>query len=161
MEDVEKIRELVEEKKKNKKAKIEEKSQKQEYWDFFEVTKSLMRLGPDLLYSVILFSSIVPSSKNTAGGISLTRHKNHNDLIITSAFWDLFQISPDIFQKFDLDNLVSKKPFLVKEKGVLKRKKTPRLIQSELEVIEKKKEEEILANRISTRRCIICNTRKM
>ena len=120
-----------------------------------------MRLGPDLLYGPIPSSSTVPSSKNITGGISSTRHKNRNDLIVTSAFRDLLQISPDIFQEFDLDNLVSKKPVLAKEKGVSKRKKTPRSIQSELGVVGKKKEEEILANRISTRGRIIRNTRKM
>ncbi len=57
-----------------------------------------MRLGPDLLYGPITVSS----SKNTTGGISLTRHKNRNDLIVTSTFQDLLQISPDIFQEFDL-----------------------------------------------------------
>ena len=161
LEDVEKRRELAEEKKRDKEAKIEEKRQKQRYRDFFAVTKSLMRLGPDLLYGPIPSSSTVPSSKNTTGGISSTRHKNRNDLIVTSAFRDLLQISPDIFQEFDLDNLVSKKPVLAKEKGVSKRKKTPRSIQSELGVVGKKKKEEILANRISTRGRIISNTRKM
>ena len=120
-----------------------------------------MRLGPDLLYGSIPSSSTVPSSKNTTGGISLTRHKNRNDLIVTSAFQDLFQISPDIFQEFDLDNLISKKPVLEKEKSVSKRKKTPRSIQSELGVVEKKKKRGNLANRISTRGRIICNTRKI
>ena len=120
-----------------------------------------MRLGLDLLYGFISSSSsTVPSSKNTTGAISSTRNKNHNDLIVTSAFRDFLQISLDIFQEFDLDNLVSKKPVLAKEKGESKRKKTPRLIQSELGVVGKKKEE-ILANRISTRGRIICNTCKM
>ena len=55
-------------------------------------------------------------------------HKNRTDPIVTSAFQDLLHISPDIFQEFDLDDLVSKKPVLAKEKGVLNRKKTPRSI---------------------------------
>ena len=104
---------------------------------------------------------LFPLQKNTTGGILLTRHKDRNDVLVTSAFRDLLQISPDIFQEFDLDDLVSTKPVLAKEKSVSKRKKTPRSIQNELGVVEKKKEEEILANRISTRGRIIRNTRKM
>ena len=139
LEDVEKRRELAEEKKRDKEAKIEEKRQKQGNREFVTVTKSLMRLGPDLLYGPISSSTSVSSSKNTTGGISSTRHKNRNDLIVTSAFRDLLQISPDIFQEFDLDDLVSKKSALAKEKGVSKRKKIPRSIQNELGVVEKKK----------------------
>ena len=86
MEVVEKRRELAEEKKRDKKAKIEEKRQKQEYQDFLAVRKSFMWLGHNLLYSPILFSSTIPSLKNTIGGISSTRHKNRNDLIIISVF---------------------------------------------------------------------------
>ncbi len=86
MEDVEKRRELAEEKKRDKEAKIKEKSQKQGNRDFLAVTKCLMRLGPDLLYGPILSSSTVSSLKNTTDGISSTRHKNRNDLIVTSAF---------------------------------------------------------------------------
>ena len=98
-----------------------------------------MRLGPDLFYGPIPSSSTAPSSKNTTGGILSTRNKNRNDPIVTSALRELLQISPDIFQEFDLDNLVSEKPVLAKEKGVSKRKKTPRLIQSELGMVEEKK----------------------
>ena len=61
---------------------------------------------------------------------------------------------------FELNNLVLKKPDLMKEKGISKRKKTPRSIQSELRVVRKKKEE-ILANRISTRGRIVYNICKM
>lgn len=83
------------------------------------------------------------------------------DPIVTSAFQDLLQISPDIFQEFDLDNLVSEKPVLAKEKDVSKKKISPKLIQSGLGVVGTKKEEEILATRISTRGRIIRNTRKI
>ena len=89
------------------------------------------------------------------------QNKNRNDLIITSTFQDLLQIFPDIFQEFDLDNLILKKPVLAKEKDVLKRKKTLKSIQSELGVVGEKKEEEILANRISTHGRIICNICKI
>lgn len=82
---------------------------------------------------------LFPLQKNTTGGIPSTRHKNRNNPIVTSAFRDLLQISPDIFQEFDLDNLVSEKPVLAKEKGVSKKKKTSRLIQSELGVVGGKK----------------------
>ena len=81
-------------------------------------------------------------------------------MIVISAFQDLLRVSLDIFQKFDLDNLVLKKPVLAKEKGVSKRKKTPRSIQGELGVVEKKKEE-ILANQINIRGRIIRNIRKI
>lgn len=87
-----------------------------------------MRLGPNLLYGFILSLLTVPSSKNIIIGISSTRYKTNNDLIVTSAFPVLLQISLDFFQEFDLENLVSKKPVLVKEKGISKRKKIPRLI---------------------------------
>ncbi len=117
---------------------MEGKRRKQGYQDFLVATKSLMRLVPDLLYGLVPSPSTAPSSKNTTGGIPSTRHKNRNDPIVTSAFQNLLQISPDIFQEFDLDNLVSEKPVLAKEKGVSKRQKTPRLIQSELGVVEKK-----------------------
>ena len=86
LEDVEKRKELVKKKKRDKEAKIEKKKQKQRYQDFFAVIKSLIQLGPDLLYSPILSLSTVPSSKNITSGISLIRYKNHNDLIVTSAF---------------------------------------------------------------------------
>ncbi len=125
LEDVEKRRELAEDKKRDKEAKIEEKRQKQGNRDFLAATKSLMRLGPDLLYGPISSSSTVSSSKNTTGGILSTRHKDRNDVLVTSAFRDLLQISPDIFQEFDLDDLVSTKPVLAKEKSVSKRKINP------------------------------------
>lgn len=78
--------------------------------------KSLMWLGLDLLYGLILSLSIVSFLKNTTGSILIIKHKDYNDVIIMLAFWDLFQISLDIFQEFDLDNLISKKPVLVKKK---------------------------------------------
>lgn len=53
LEDVKKGKELAEEKKRDKEVKIKEKRQKQEHQDFLAVTKSLMRLGPDLLYGPI------------------------------------------------------------------------------------------------------------
>lgn len=101
--------------------------------------KSLIRLGPNLLYGSILSLSTILFSKNTTGSIPLTGQKNHNNLIALSAFCDLLQISPDIFYKFDLDNLVLEKLTLDKDKGVLKKKKISRLIQSELQVVGKKK----------------------
>ena len=60
-----------------------------------------------------------------------------------STFQDLLQISPDIFQEFVSDDLVSKNPVLAKEKGVSKWKKIPGLIQSGLGVVKKEREEEI------------------
>ena len=45
-----------------------------------------MRLELDLLYGLISFSLTVPSSKIITGGISSTKHKNRNNLIIMSTF---------------------------------------------------------------------------
>lgn len=60
LEDVKKRRELAEDNKGDKKAKIEEKKHKQGYQDFLAVKKNLKQLEPDLLYRLILFSSTVP-----------------------------------------------------------------------------------------------------
>ena len=86
MEDVKKRRELAGKKKRDKKAKIKEKKQKQGYQNFFAVTKSLIWLGLDLLYGFILFLSNVFFSKNITGNISLIKYKNCNNLIVMSAF---------------------------------------------------------------------------
>ena len=51
-----------------------------------------MQLGLNLLYGFILFSSTVSFSKNIIGDISLIKDKNSNNLIVTSAFQDFFQI---------------------------------------------------------------------
>ncbi len=93
-----------------------------------------MLLGPDLIYRPKLFLSTAPTSKNSIGGTYSTRYKKHNDPTVIFAFQDLLQISPDIFQGFVSDILISKKPVLAKEKGVFKKKKTPGLIQGRLVV---------------------------
>lgn len=103
------------------------------------MTKSLIELRPNLLYGLIPSLSTVFYSKNTTGSIFLTKQKNYNNPFIMSAFCDLLQILLDIFYKFDLDNLVLEKPILAKDKGVLKKKKISRLIESELQVIKKKR----------------------
>lgn len=139
LDDIEKRKQLVEEKNRDKEAKIEKKWQKQRYQNFLVMTKSLIRLGPNLLYGSISSLSTILSSKNTTDRIPLTRQKNHNNPIVMSAFWDLLPISPDIYYEFDLDNLVLEKLILAKDKGVLKKKKISRLIQSELQVVGKKK----------------------
>lgn len=161
LEDVEERRRLAEKKKKDKEAKAEEKRQKQENRDFLVVTKNLMRLGPDLIYGPKHPPSTTLSSKNTTGGISSTRNKKRTNPIDTTAFQELLQISPDIFEEFVLDDLVSKKPVPVKEKGVSKRKNTSGLIQSGLGMGEMEREEEISDVRISSRGRIIRSTRKM
>lgn len=74
-----------------------------------------MRLGLNLLYGSISSPSTGCSLINTRGGISWTRHKNRNNVIVKSAFRDLFQISSDIFHEFDLGNLRSRKHILAKE----------------------------------------------
>lgn len=82
-----------------------------------------MQLGPNLLYNSILSLSTVFFLKNTIDTIFLTRHKNLNNLIIMFVFLNLLQISLNIFQKLDLDNLIIKKPVLVKKKIYQRRKK--------------------------------------
>lgn len=61
---------------------------------------------------------------NNKDHISLSRNKNYNNLIVTSAFQNLLQILLDIFQKLDLSNLLSKKLILAKRKNISKRKKS-------------------------------------
>ena len=51
LEDVEKRRRLVENKKKGKEAKSQARKEKQDDQLFFLVSKDLMRLGPDLIYT--------------------------------------------------------------------------------------------------------------
>lgn len=87
-----------------------------------------MRLELDLFYGPISLSSTVLSSKNTTSGIFSTRHKNYNNLLVMFAFQDLLQISSDIFQELDIDNMVFKIPVLVIENGVLKNKGKKNLI---------------------------------
>lgn len=77
------------------------------------VTRSFIRLGPDLVYELKLSLQTTLTTKNTICGTLSTRYKKHNDPIVMSAFQDFLHISPDIF---DLDDLVSKKPVLAKEK---------------------------------------------
>ena len=54
--------------------------------------------------------------------LRLVRNKKRDNSIDTTAFQELLQISPDIFEEFVLDDLISKKSAPVKEKGVPKRK---------------------------------------
>ena len=98
--------------------------------------------------------------ENTIGDTSSTRHKKRNEPIVISAFQDLLQISPDIFQEFVRKSVI-KKPVLAKEKSECNMEKTPGLIESEWEIVEKEREEEILNVEISTHGRIIRNTRKM
>ncbi len=76
------------------------------------ITKNFVRLKPDLIYGFKSFLPTASNSKNTIGDTSSTGDKKRNDPIVISAFQDLFQISLDIFQEFDLDNLISKRPVL-------------------------------------------------
>lgn len=50
------------------------------------VTKSPIRLRPNLLYGPILFSITVSSLKNTIDDISLTKRKNRENLNVMFAF---------------------------------------------------------------------------
>ena len=69
--------------------------------------KDLTRLGLDLIPR--FFPSAALTSKNTLGGIFLTRHKKRTNPVDMTTFQELLQISPDIFEEFVLDDVVSKK----------------------------------------------------
>ena len=99
-----------------------------------------MQLGSDLIFGPKSFPSTTTPLENTTGGISSTRHKKRNDLIVTLCFQDLLQISPDNFEEVFLADLVPKKLVPAQGKGVSNRKNTTELIQSGLGVVEKERE---------------------
>ncbi len=65
IEDIEKRRQLAENKKREKEAKVEVKEQKQDDRFFFQVSKVLMRQGPDLIYgsSFVILQSLPKNKK--------------------------------------------------------------------------------------------------
>ena len=157
LEDVEERRQLAENKKRDKEAKKLAQKEKQDDRYFLQVSKTLMRLGPDLIYG----SNPSISSKNTKTSGTSARNKKREDQALINAFQDLLRIEPDIFKELDLDDLVSNTTIQNKGKGISRKKNTTGSIQVGLGVVEEEKEEEILEVRVSSRGRIICNTRKM
>ena len=150
LEDVEKRRQLAENKKQEKEAKVEARKQKRNDRFFFQVSKDLMRLGPDLIYG-----------PNLVAPRSLPKNKKRDDSIFQDAFQDLLQISPNIFEETISGDLGLKIPTQNKGKGVPRKKNTTGLVQGDVELIEEGREEEVLEVRVSSRGRIIRNTRKM
>ena len=157
IKEVEKKRQLAENKEKDKEAKRLAQKEKQDDRYFLQVSKNLMRLGPDLIYG----PNPPISSKNTENLSSSTRNKKHDNQVLTNAFQDLLRIEPDVFEELVLDGLVSNTLIQNKGKGIPKRKNTAGSVQVGLEVVEEEKEEKVSEVRVSTRGRIIRNTRKM
>ncbi len=131
--------------------------EKQDDRYFLQVSKSLMRLGLDLIYG----PNPPISSKNTKNPGFSTRNKKHNDEILTRVFQDLLRIKPDVFEELVSDDLVSNTPIQNKGKGIPTKKNTIGSVQVGLETVEEEREEKVSEVRVSTRGRIICNTRKM
>ena len=157
MKDVEDRRRLAENKKKDKEAKQSVQKDKQNSRYFLQVSRDLMRLGPDLIYG----SKPLVSSKNTKTPSSSARNKNRGDSSLINAFHDLLQIEQDLFEDFILDDPVSYTPAQNKGKGVSRWKNTTRSIQARLEVLEEEREEEVSKTRINSRGRIIRNSCKL
>ena len=157
LEDVEERRQLVENKREAKETKKLAQKEKQDDRYFLQVSKNLMRLGPDLIYG----PNPSISSKNTKNPGSSTRNKKHDDHVLINAFQDLLQIEPDVFEELVLDDLVPNTPIQIKGKGIPKRKNTTGSVLVGLETVEEETEGKVLGVRVSTRGRIIRNTRKM
>ena len=110
LEDVEKRRRLAENKKKEKEAKSQARKEKQDDRLFFLVSKDLMRLGPDLIYGP---NPVTPQP--------LPKNKKQDGSIFQNAFYNLLQITPDIFEETVIGDLRSKTSARDKRKGVSRR----------------------------------------
>ncbi len=108
-----------------------------------------MQLRRDLIYGPNLVISQ-----------SLPKNKKRDDSIFRDAFQDL-QISPNIFEETVLGDPGLQLPVQNKGKGVSRKKNTTGLEQGDVELIEERREEEVLEVRVSSRGRIIRNTRKM
>ena len=124
LEDVEERRQLAENKRKDKEAKKQAQKERQDDRYFFQVSKTLMRLGPDLIYGPNLISS-----KNIKTSGTSARNKKREDQALINAFQDFIQIEPDIFEELDLDDPVSNTPIQNKGKGVSRKKNITRSVQ--------------------------------
>ena len=91
----------------------------------------------------------------------LPKNKKLNDSIFQNAFYNLLQITPDIFEETVIGDLGSKTSARDKIKDVSRKKNTTGLVQDDGELVEKGEKEKVLEVRVSTRGRIIRNTRKM
>ncbi len=157
LEEVKKRKQLVENKKKDKEAQKLAPKERQANRYFFQVSKNLIRLAPDLIYR----PNPPISLKNTKNPGSSSRNKKCEDQALINAFQDLLRIEPDVFEELVLDDLVSNTPIQNKRKIPPRRKNITGLVQVGLETIEEKREKEVWEVWISSRGRIICNTRKM
>lgn len=147
----------MENKEKDKEAKQLAQKEKQDDRYFFQISKNLMRLGPDLIYG----PNPPISSKNTENLSSSTRYKIYDNQVLANAFQDLLCIEPDVFEELVLDGPVSNTVIQNRGKGIPKRRNTAGSVQVRLEVVEEEKKEKVSEIRVSTRGRIIRNTRKM
>ena len=137
LEDVEERRQVVENKRKDKEAKKLAQKEKQDDRYFLQVSKNLLRLGPDLIYG----PKPLISSKNTKNSGSSARNKKREDQSLMNAFQDLLRIGPDVFEELVSDDLVLNTPIRNKEKGLPRRKSTTGSLQVGLGTVEKEREE--------------------
>ncbi len=117
LEDVEKRKQLAENKKKEKEAKSQARKEKQDDWLFFLVSKDLIRLRPALIYG-----------PNPVTPRPLPKNKKQDDSIFQNAFYDLLQIIPDIFEETVIGDLGSKTSARDKRKDVSRKKNTAGLV---------------------------------
>ena len=82
LDDIKKRNQLAENEEKDKEAKRLAQKEKQDDRYFLQVSKNLMRLGPDLIYG----PNPPISSKNTENLSSSTRNKKHDNQVLTNAF---------------------------------------------------------------------------
>ncbi len=157
LKDVEKRRQLAENKEKDKKAKRLVQKEKQDNRYFLQVSKNLMRLGLDLIYG----PNSPIFSKNTENLSFSTRNKKHDNQVFTNAFQELLCIELDVFKELVLDGLISNTLIQNKRKGIPQKKNTTGSVQVELKMVEEEKKEKVLEVRVSTQGRIICNARKM
>ena len=150
LEDVEKRRQLAENKKKEKEARSQVRKEKQNDRLFSQVSKDLMRLGPDLIYGPYLVTSR-----------SLPKNKQRDDSIFQNAFHDLLHIIPHIFEETVEGDLGFKKTALNKGKCISRKKYTTELVQGDVEIVGNGEKEEVLEVRVSSRGRVIRNTRKL
>ncbi len=162
---MEERRRWTENKKKEKEAKEQARRAKRDKQYLAQVSKDLIRLGPDLFrepVSTQRASNIRPSSISRAGPTSLwprgTKSDNQDFATVSQ---DLIRLGPDLFWQLETDEQVLNTSVRNKGKIVQRKKNTPVQLQGQSVPIETEGEEEIPATSISSRGRIIHNTRKM
>ena len=74
----------------------------------------------------------------------LPKNKKQYDFIFQNTFYNLLQITLDIFAKTVIGDPKSKTPIQAKRKDVPKKKNNSRLVQDNRKLIEKKEKEKVL-----------------